>query len=270
MAPDGPPPIIVISVMQCLASTGLRAPEAESSGDGENRQCQPGEEYSTEDGGGSGGARPAVHNIYRQPLQHKEDRKVSGKQHDQDFSGVEAEERGGHGEPGNGAKGERKREAFPAWKRFVWCQDAFFGEMPGKKGEKHSRETQPAGNGEPGFGEGEVEPPGKKQEQNDAGESGGENRPPGRAKVRRRESPIPHEERESGKKKEAGEVVALKDCQKAKGDAEFQDCGAKNGNHGYLQQRGNQAVFRKERKKQIPRANAAPGMTTVGVLGKLA
>jgi hypothetical protein len=74
------------------------------SGDGEYHQTEPGEEYSTEKGGGSGGGGVLTHEVHAAALKNAKKHEVGSEECEQDFATMQMEDGKEYGQPGDQAK----------------------------------------------------------------------------------------------------------------------------------------------------------------------
>src|SRR5262245_41740014 len=90
--PDGPPPTIAISAMRSTRFLPDPSPSSKPLCDGEDRQGEGREEYSTEYRGGRWRACSESYCIGRQPLHKGKHDEIGREQHEQDLPGVQEED----------------------------------------------------------------------------------------------------------------------------------------------------------------------------------
>src|SRR6516225_9940789 len=134
--------------------------------DGKNHQGESSEEYSTEDCSGGRGLCPETNEVRGKTGQKREDDKIPEQQKEQDRSGMEIENAKEEREVDRESQRERFAEATEVGGRGGRADENFFGEMPGEQQNEQQWKANRAGDSKPRFIEGEFEPAGEEQHQN--------------------------------------------------------------------------------------------------------
>src|SRR5215813_684694 len=182
---------------------------------GKNHQGESSEEYSTEDCSGGRGLCPETNEVTGQAGQTREDNKISQQEEEQYRSGMEIQDGEKERQVDRESQRERFAEATEVEGRGGRADENFFGEMPGQQQNQQQWKADRAGHRKPCFIEGELEPAGEEQHQNQRrGRSPSEPKrqlrlPPGHGPVE------DGKQQEAGQKEKYGQVVAVEDADKA-------------------------------------------------------
>ena len=138
-------------------------------GDGENRQGESSEEYSTEDCGGGRGLCPETNEVAGETLQKRKHNKVGGKEGEKNFTGMQGED--SDRKSGNSRSTQAKclEDACTIGRSARLAQKKFFREVSREKQQEKKGKTGPAGWIEPGLVKGEFEPGGEEEGDDDGG-----------------------------------------------------------------------------------------------------
>src|SRR5215471_3994118 len=177
--------------------------------DRKNRQSESSEEYSTEDCGRGRGLCPETNQVAREALQQGENDEVGQQQEEQDGAGMKIPDAGKQWDVNQSAQREDLRQTAPVRRRGWAAEQDLFGELPGEYEKQQQGKAQPAVRSQPGFVEGEFEPAGVKEHQDQGRSAGDGEQISGNPRAGRQRFAVAGEDQETAEKEKDGEIVSV-------------------------------------------------------------